>query len=95
MSLTPQDIRRLGELARIRFDEEEQAALLVKLNQVFDIIEQLRAVDTAGVVPMTHPQAAPLRQRDDEVTESDQREANQAHAPAVENGLYLVPRVVG
>ena len=94
MSLTPQDIRRLGELARIRFDEEEQAALLVKLNQVFDIIEQLRAVDTDGVVPMTHPQAAPLRQRDDEVTESDQREANQAHAPAVENGLYLVPRVV-
>ena len=94
MSLTPQDIRRLGELARIRFDEEEQAALLVKLNQVFDIIEQLRAVDTTGVVPMTHPQSAPLRQRDDQVTESDQREDNQANAPAVENGLYLVPRVV-
>jgi aspartyl-tRNA(Asn)/glutamyl-tRNA(Gln) amidotransferase subunit C len=94
MSLTPQDIRRLGELARIRFDEEEQAALLVKLNQVFDIIEQLRAVDTDGVVPMTHPQATPLRQRDDMVTERDQREANQANAPAVENGLYLVPRVV-
>jgi len=94
MSLTPQDIRRLGELARIRFDEPEQAALLVKLNQVFDIIEQLRAVDTSGVVPMTHPQATALRQRDDVVTESDQREANQANAPAVENGLYLVPRVV-
>ena len=94
MSLTPQDIRRLGELARIRFEEDEQAALLAKLNQVFDIIEQLRAVDTTGVVPMTHPQLAPLRQRDDEVTEADQREANQANAPAVENGLYLVPRVV-
>jgi len=94
MSLTPQDIRRLGELARIRFDETEQAALLVKLNQLFDIIEQLRAVDTSGVVPMTHPQATALRQRDDVVTESDQREANQANAPAVENGLYLVPRVV-
>ena len=94
MSLTPQDIRRLGELARIRFDETEHAALLVKLNQLFDIIEQLRAVDTSGVVPMTHPQATALRQRDDVVTESDQREANQANAPAVENGLYLVPRVV-
>jgi aspartyl-tRNA(Asn)/glutamyl-tRNA(Gln) amidotransferase subunit C len=94
MSLTPQDIRRLGELARIRFDETEQAALLVKLNQVFDIIEQLRSVDTAGVVPMTHPQATPLRQRDDLVTEVDQREANQSTAPSVENGLYLVPRVV-
>jgi aspartyl-tRNA(Asn)/glutamyl-tRNA(Gln) amidotransferase subunit C len=94
MSLTPEDIRRLGELARIRFDEAEQAQLLIKLNQVFDILEQLRAVDTTGVVPMTHPQAAPLRQREDEVTESDQREANQVNAPAVENGLYLVPRVV-
>ncbi len=94
MSLTPEDIRRLGELARIRFDETEQAQLLIKLNQVFDILEQLRAVDTTGVIPMTHPQAAPLRQREDEVTERDQREANQVNAPAVENGLYLVPRVV-
>lgn len=94
MSLTPQDIRRLGELARIRFDESEQADLLVKLNQVFDIIERLRAVDTTGVIPMTHPQSTPLRQREDAVTESDQREANQESAPAVENGLYLVPRVV-
>ena len=94
MSLTPDDIRRLGELARIRFDEAEQADLLKRLNEVFGIIEQLRAVDTTGVVPMTHPQAAPLRQRADEVTEVDQREANQACAPAVEDGLYLVPRVV-
>jgi aspartyl-tRNA(Asn)/glutamyl-tRNA(Gln) amidotransferase subunit C len=94
MSLTPQDIRRLGELARIRFDESEQADLLVKLNQVFHIIERLRAVDTTGVIPMTHPQSAPLRQREDAVTESDQREANQESAPAVQNGLYLVPRVV-
>jgi len=94
MSLTPDDIRRLGELARIRFDEAEQAELLVTLNQVFGIIEQLRAVDTTGVVPMTHPHAAPLRQRPDEVTEIDQREANQESAPAVEDGLYLVPRVV-
>jgi aspartyl-tRNA(Asn)/glutamyl-tRNA(Gln) amidotransferase subunit C len=94
MSLTAQDIRRLGELARIRFDDAEQADLLVKLNQVFDIIEQLRAVDTTGVVPMTHPQSAPLREREDEVTEANQREANQENAPAVESGLYLVPRVV-
>jgi aspartyl-tRNA(Asn)/glutamyl-tRNA(Gln) amidotransferase subunit C len=94
MSLTPEDIRRLGELARIRFDETEQAALLVKLNEVFGIIEQLRVADTTGVIPMTHPQAAPLRQREDEVTEFDQREANQRNAPVVEMGLYLVPRVV-
>ncbi|MEO6270324.1 MAG: Asp-tRNA(Asn)/Glu-tRNA(Gln) amidotransferase subunit GatC [Lautropia sp.] len=94
MPLTPEDIRRLGELARIRFDEPEQAALLFKLNQVFDVIERLRAVDTTGVVPMTHPQVSPLRQRDDVVTEGDLRELNQQGAPSVGRGLYLVPRVV-
>ena len=94
MSLTPEDIRRLGELTRIRFDDNEQATLLVALNQVFDLIEQMRAVDTDGIVPMTHPQVAPLRERDDVVTESDQRELNQRGAPSVERGLYLVPKVV-
>ena len=94
MSLTPEDIRRLAELARIRFDPNEQAALLIALNQVFGVIEQLRAVDTDGVVPMTHPQAAPLRERDDAVTEREQRALNQRGAPSVERGLYLVPRVV-
>ena len=94
MSLTLQDIDRLAELARIRFDGDEKADLLDKLNQVFDVIEALRAVDTDGVEPMTHPQAEPLRLRDDVVTERDEREANQAHAPSVEDGLYLVPRVV-
>ena len=94
MSLTLQDIDRLAELARIRFDGDEKADLLEKLNQVFDVIEALRSVDTDGVEPMTHPQAAPLRLRDDVVTERDDREANQARAPAVEDGLYLVPRVV-
>lgn len=94
MSLTSEDIRRLGELTRIRFDDSEQAALLVELNKVFGLIEQMRAVDTDGVVPMTHPQVAPLREREDVVTESDQRELNQRGAPSVERGLYLVPRVV-
>jgi aspartyl-tRNA(Asn)/glutamyl-tRNA(Gln) amidotransferase subunit C len=94
MSLTSKDIDRLAELARIRFDAGEKAVLLDKLNQVFDVIEKLRAVDTTGVVPMTHPQAEPLRQREDVVTETDGREACQRHAPAVEGGLYLVPRVV-
>jgi aspartyl-tRNA(Asn)/glutamyl-tRNA(Gln) amidotransferase subunit C len=94
MSLTPQDIDRLAELARIRFDDGEKAQLLEKLNQVFDVIEALRAADTEGVEPMTHPQVEPLRLREDVVTEGDEREANQAHAPSVEDGLYLVPRVV-
>lgn len=94
MTLTPEDIRRLAELARIEFDPQEQAALLRQLNQVFGVLEQLRAVDTTGVVPMTHPQSDPLRLREDAVTEADQREANQRSAPQVERGLYLVPRVI-
>jgi aspartyl-tRNA(Asn)/glutamyl-tRNA(Gln) amidotransferase subunit C len=94
MSLTADDIRRLGELARIEFTASEQAQLLTELNQVFTVIEQLRAVDTTGVVPMTHPQSEPLREREDVVTETDRRSENQQCAPAVADGLYLVPRVV-
>ncbi len=94
MSLLPEDVRRLGELARIRIDAAEEPHLLEQLNAVFDVIEALRAVDTEGVEPMTHPQVSPLRQRDDVVTEPNNREVNQAGAPAVADGLYLVPRVV-
>ena len=94
MSLLPEDVRRLGELAQIRFEPAEQARLLDQLNQVFDVIEALRAADTEGVEPMTHPQIAPLRERDDVVTETNHREDNQRGAPAVADGLYLVPRVV-
>lgn len=94
MSLTPDDIRRLGELARIRLDEDERGRLLGDLDNIFGIIEKLRAVDTTGVEPMTHPEQMGLRLRDDVVTESDQRSENQRSAPAVADGLFLVPRVV-
>ena len=94
MSLTPDDIQRLGELARIRLDEDERGRLLGDLDNIFGIIEKLRAVDTTGVEPMTHPEQMGLRLRDDVVTESDQRSENQRSAPAVADGLILVPRVV-
>lgn len=94
MSLTPDDIQRLGELARIRLDEDERGRLLGDLDNIFGIIEKLRAVDTTGVEPMTHPEQMGLRLRDDVVTESDQRSENQRSAPAVADGLFLVPRVV-
>ena len=68
--------------------------MLAQLNQVFGVLEQLRAADTEGVEPMTHPQAEALRERADVVTEADRREENQAVAPAVEDGLYLVPKVI-
>lgn len=94
MSLTPEDIRRLGELARIRMDEHERAHLLAQLDDIFGIIEKLRAVDTTGVEPMTHAERIGLRLREDVVTEEVRREENQRSAPAVAEGLYLVPRVV-
>lgn len=94
MSLTPEDIRRLGELARIRLDDGERDQLLADLDNIFGIIEKLRAVDTTGVEPMTHAERIGLRLRDDVVTEENQREENQRSAPAVAEGLYLVPRVV-
>ena len=94
MSLTSSDVQRLATLARIELDAEEAARTLEQLNAVFDLIEKLQAVDTTGVAPMTHARDLALRLREDRVTESDRRADYQAVAPAVERGLYLVPRVI-
>lgn len=88
------DIDRLATLARIRLTDSEREPMLEQLKRVFGVLERLRAADTDGVEPMTHPQADALRERPDEVTEPDRRSENQAMAPAVEDGLYLVPKVI-
>lgn len=93
-TLGPADIDRLATLARIGLADGEREAMLTQLNRVFGVLERLRAADTEGVEPMTHPQADALRERPDLVTEPDQREVNQRVAPAVEDGLYLVPKVI-
>ena len=98
MALTPQDVSRIAHLARLELRPAEADVLLDQLNGFFDIVEHMRAVDTAGVEPLYTPLAAvrevPLRLREDRVTETDRRADNQLGAPAVEDGLYLVPRVV-
>ena len=94
MSLTLADIQRLALLARIEIDAAQGEAVRTKLDAIFSMIDQLNAVDTTGVVPMAHTQDVMLPLRPDAVTESDQRERYQAVAPAIEDGLYLVPRVV-
>ena len=98
MALTPQDVSRIAHLARLELSEPEQAALLPQLNGFFRIVEQMGAVDTAGVEPLYTPlsaiQQVQLRLRDDVVTEPDNRSANQRSAPAVEDGLFLVPKVI-
>jgi aspartyl-tRNA(Asn)/glutamyl-tRNA(Gln) amidotransferase subunit C len=94
MSLTPADIARLARLARLDLPAAQAGPMLDQLNAVLGLIDQLQAVDTTGVAPMTHPLAMPLRLRPDVVTEPDGRERYQQQAPAVEQGLYLVPRVI-
>ena len=98
MSLSDDQVRRLARLARIDIRPEESAAVIDRLNRVLGLIDQLKAVDTAGIEPMAHPLDAQLpegqRLRPDEVTETDQRELYQSVAPAVQEGLYLVPKVL-
>ena len=98
MALTAHDIARIAHLARLELKPEEGARMLSQINGFFAIVEKMRAVDTAGVEPLAHPVAAvqdvQLRLREDVVSEADRREANQRSAPAVERGLFLVPKVI-
>ena len=92
--LSLDQIRRIAELARLEVGEAELVAMQHELNGILGLVDQMGAIDTSGVEPMSHPQAASQRLREDRVTEADQREGFQAVAPQVEDGLYLVPKVV-
>ena len=110
MSLTSHDIDRLAQLSRLQFEPPAAERILGQLNAFFEIVEQMRGVNTHDVVPMAHPVDAmhglstaigdtdalgmTLRLREDVVSEPNQREANQRSAPAVERGLFLVPKVI-
>lgn len=94
MSLSLDDVRRIAHLARIEVTDAELSAVHQQLNGILGLVEQLQAVETAGIAPMAHAQNVTLRLRDDAVTESDQRGLFQSVAPAVEAGLYLVPKVI-
>jgi aspartyl-tRNA(Asn)/glutamyl-tRNA(Gln) amidotransferase subunit C len=98
MSLTLSDVKRIANLAQLEMDEAHAETALNELNGIFALAEQMQAVDTTGVAPLSHPLAAalalPLRLREDVVTEENQRDAYQAPAPKTEDGLYLVPKVI-
>ena len=98
MSLTSQDIDRIANLARLALQPSEAEHMREQINGFFSIVEAMQAVDTTGVQPMAHPVAAiqdvQLRLREDVVSEPNHREANQQSAPAVERGLFLVPKVI-
>lgn len=98
MSLTSSDIARIANLARLELHSDEAERIQAQMNSFFSIVEAMRAVDTSGLEPMAHPVAAiqdvTLRLREDRVSEPNQREANQRSAPAVDRGLFLVPKVI-
>ena len=94
MSLSNDQVGHIARLARIAVSATELEATRDKLNGIFGLIEQMQAVDTAGVEPMSHPQELATRLRPDIVTETDRRAAFQRVAPQTEAGLYLVPKVI-
>jgi aspartyl-tRNA(Asn)/glutamyl-tRNA(Gln) amidotransferase subunit C len=94
MSLSVADVHRIAHLARIEIDATQAEEVRAKLDAIFALINELQAVDTTGVVPMAHAQDVMLPLREDRITETDRHAVYQAVAPAVEDGLYLVPKVI-
>lgn len=94
MSLDKTQVEKIAHLARLQIDPADVPEYATNLSNILDLVEQMDAVDTEGVDPMAHPTDAMQRLREDVVTETDQRDRFQAIAPQVENGLYLVPKVI-
>ncbi len=94
MALERSDVEKIAHLARLGLDEAEIPRTTETLNNILGLIDQMQAVDTTGIEPLAHPLEATQRLRADVVSETNQRDAYQAIAPAVENGLYLVPKVI-
>jgi len=94
MSLSLLDVKRIAQLARIEVTDAQAEQVLAQLQGVFALMEELQSVDTQGIEPMSHSQDVTLRLREDQVTETDNRERFQAIAPRVDAGLYLVPKVI-
>lgn len=94
MSLDTDDIKAIAKLARLKIDEADVPLYATNLSNILDLVEQMNSVNTEGVVPMSHPLELVQRLREDVVTETDQRDEFQNVAPATQDGLYLVPRVI-
>ena len=94
MTLTLDDVHRIAHLARIEVEPREAEQVLAQLAGIFRMIEEMQAVDTEGVEPMSHAQDVTLRLRDDQVSETDQHARFQKIAPQVDADLYLVPKVI-
>jgi len=94
MSLSPEQVQQVAHLARLELKPEKTALYATQLSNILAMVDQLTAANTEGVAPMAHPLELTQRLRPDVVTEPNRRETYQAHAPAVEEGLFLVPKVI-
>ena len=94
MALERSDVEKIAHSARLGLNDADIPRTTEALNSILGLIDQMQAVDTTGIEPLAHPLEASQRLRADVVTESNHREAYQSIAPAVENGLYLVPKVI-
>ncbi|MCG7924227.1 MAG: Asp-tRNA(Asn)/Glu-tRNA(Gln) amidotransferase subunit GatC [Candidatus Thiodiazotropha taylori] len=94
MSLDRSDVEKIAHLARLALDENQVEGYAAELSNILALVEQLEAANTDNIEPMAHPLHMAQRLRQDQVTEPDRRDQNQAVAPLVENGLYLVPKVI-
>jgi aspartyl-tRNA(Asn)/glutamyl-tRNA(Gln) amidotransferase subunit C len=94
MGIDNSEVKKIAHLARLQLTDQEVAPYTESLSRILGLIEQMNAVDTTGVAPMAHPLDMHLRLREDTPTETDQRDEFQRLAPAVEAGLYLVPKVI-
>lgn len=94
MSLDSSEVAKIARLARIEIRPEQAQDYADSLSQILDLVEQMNEIDSSDIEPMAHPQDTPLRLREDRVTEPDMRDRLMALAPASEDGLFLVPKVI-
>ena len=94
MSLKQDEITKIANLAKLNISDEQMGDYEQRLTSILDLVEQMNSVDTTGVEPMAHPLHMTQRLREDGVTEENQREHFQEHAPSVEKGLFVVPKVI-
>ena len=94
MSLDKSEVQKIAKLARLAIDEQDIANYSTELSSILDLVEQMNSVDTRGITPLAHPLDLAARLRQDKVTETNQREHFQKHAPLTEDGCYLVPKVI-
>jgi len=98
MPLTSQEIQKIASLAKLDLSSGQEEKMLQQINAFFEIVEQIKSVDTSSIAPLSHPlatvQEVSLRLRDDQVSETNQRELNQKSAPKLGKGLFLVPKVI-